>query len=372
MAMNIFGMKNRLVFIFTMSIIFIMLIVIIIKVNSNHNIKLTFNKGNIGNAKINITYTNKQDPFNDVFSYTISNLGINVSTEDNIRCTSGFANVEPLMKFLKQNNYNENDFTKKVGSLYMYRNYEGKNYYLLLNINTLPYCWNLIVENSGEYKLIKVIEVNKNTDNDYRFAVNIENINDRIYLYLDSGLYAINSDYSVECVKEWNLNRIFLEICNDGIRTHNTQIKYLDNNLYLLASAEGYKEYYLVKYNISENSFEKFKTKHSAQGIITLNDNISIISVDENRVFIETYSSKLKCKEINDISDLNLNHFTKNTILNKISIIDGKLYILLSSIKEIEPRTYIFCLDSINFNLLGIKEITLKNIDYIIYGISIN
>ena len=170
---------------------------------------------------------------------------------------------------------------------------------------------------------------------------------------------------------QWDMNDVLTRICQLGIRPHNSKIQYKDNYIYILASSEGYKEYYVVKYDISKNTIDKYETNYCAQDIFEYKNEVILLSVCDNKVFFEKLiDNNVNSEEVVSISNLNLDEFRKNTPITKIIVKNDNIYITMSNNDENKPISYIFNIGANNYELLGFKEFQCTNAQYKIYGIN--
>lgn len=373
-AINILGKKKKRFLFFAMGIIFIMLIVLIYVIGTNksldyNNINVVRKKGTIDNVKLNITYCDKDNSFENFLSYEVKNDQITETTLHNVRSTMGFSNIEPIDRYVENNGMNSQEFCNKYGFLYMSLNNQGKNYYLLQGYNGNLYYWNLFFEENNEYKIIKISEGEVSNES-FQMAFKMEVKDDTLRVYLDSGLYEINSEFEVS-VMQWDMNDVLTRICQLGIRPHNSKIQYKDNYIYILASSEGYKEYYVVKYDISKNTIDKYETNYCAQDIFEYKNEVILLSVCDNKVFFKKLiDNNVNSEEVVSISNLNLDEFRKNTPITKIIVKNDNIYITMSNNDENKPISYIFNIGANNYELLGFKEFQCTNAQYKIYGIN--
>lgn len=339
------------------------------KANSQ-DVVITREVGNVDNTILNITYCGKENPFEDMLSYSIVDSNVKNIDTHNVRCTSGFANVVPIENYIANNDMTTSDFCQKYGVLYMSLYHDEKNYYLCQNIFSNPNCWNLLVEENGTWNFIKLCDMEDETEESFRFALKMQFEGKKLYIYLDSGLCIVDSNYEVS-IQKWNINKLFWEICNQDIRPHNTKVQYIDGYLYFLASSNKYKDYFVIKYNISKEEIQKYKTNYSAQEILNVNNNIVILSINENKVFLEKfYNNSIEYQEISEITDLKLENFKKNTPLTKIINYGEGFYLTLTNADDSNPKNYIFNINYKDLELLGFEEVVLKNRNYNLYGIS--
>ena len=358
-----------------MSIIFIMLIVLVLRITiwrsaNQQDVIITKTIGNIQNTNINITYCGKENPFDDMLSYGINGSNVNEINNHNVRCSVGFADIVPIDEYVLKNNITSEEFCQKYGFLYMYTSNKGKNYYLLQDTFGNSPCWNLLIEDSGKWDFIKLCNTEKETQDSFRFALKMEFKEDDLYIYLDSCLCIVNNKNEISIIN-WNLNELFLEICNQDIRTHNSKVKYIDGNLYLIASTEKYKDYFVIKYDTKNRYIQKYKTNHSAQEVLEFDNEVIIISINENKIFLEKFSdNSLKCAEISSVTKLNLEHFKKNTSLTEVIEYGTGFYLALANADDSNPKNYIFNISYNNLELIGFKEIKLINKNYNLYGIN--
>lgn len=340
------------------------------KIVNSLDIKVTNKIGSIDNVNLNITYCGKENPFENMLTYSVFNSNIKSVSSHNVRCTYGFANVEPINNYINKSGITSSDFCKKYGSLYMSVYNKGQNYYLFQNVFNDPNCWNLIIEKNGNLEFIKLCDIEKNKEDSFRFAVRMEFKGEYLHIYLDTGLCIVNSKHEVN-IQKWDLNKFFGKVCNQDIRPHNSKVQYFDGCLYLLGSSEEYKDYFIIKYNISQEKIQKYKTNYSAQEIFEMNNNIVVLSLDDNKIFLETIcNNSVMCQEIKGITNLNLESFKKNTSLTKIINYDRGFYLTLANSDDSNPKNYIFNISYDNSELIGFKEVTLYNKNYNLYGIS--
>ena len=338
--------------------------------NPNYNnVEIIREKGSIDNLKLSITYCDKNNPFENFISYDVRDNGITEITSHNVRSTMGFSNVEAINQYVQKNELTSEEFCANYGFLYMSISNKNKNYYLLQGYNTDYYYWNLFYEENGNYKIVKLSESQINNNESFQMAFKMEFKDDILNIYLDSGLYEINSNFEIS-VKPWNMNEILSRICEMELRPHNSKIQYINNAIYLLASTEGYKEYYLVKYDMLKNTLETYKTNYCAQEVFEFNNELVILSTKDNKIFFERFISDiLNSKEVLQISELNLENFRKNTPLTDIIVDNSNIYLTMSNSDELNSKNYVFNIDFNKLQLLGFKEILCSNTQYKVYGI---
>ena len=313
--------------------------------------------GSINDLSVNMTFKDIDENFS---TYNINNNHSEKLNYINYKMGLHFGDDYFLKEYFKKNNISQESFCEKYGFIRGNYQYKDISVYTFSKFTKENDEWNVLIKNKDKYKILKLSDIDPkySKQNNLSFCLKIQIENEKIYIYLESGLYIIDNEFNIESIK-FDANKIFKEISQSNIIPSITRIQYIDNNLYVI-SADREFNFYLIKYDIINLSYTKYTLNFVPQCIDTLNNEIIILSSKQNRIFIETLNDeKIISKEIKDITNLNLKNFLTQTPVNKLVVNNNKLYFVFSN-NNTKNVVYIFCVDATSLNLEGFKEITLK------------
>ena len=246
--------------------------------------------GSNDNLGINITYMNMEEDFDSSFSIECSKDGIKNKSKRDVRVTTGFCDTSELDNYLLSIGYETNTkFLEENGYVSLYYQYKDKKYYLLQNIVSEPYCWNLVICNNGNYKFIKLSDIvinNNSTYPDLSFSKKVEFIDGKVRFYLNNGIYSLDLNDNVSYNK-LNLNEVFFNITKKfDYEIFASRIEFCNGSFYVVCRDKE-NIYYLVRYEKSTKKISKYKLSYNAQDITCINNVISIVSFTKNNIYIE-------------------------------------------------------------------------------------
>lgn len=367
---------NKVIRLITFSVVCIIAVVLTttaINLFNNKTIEdvvITNSKGKSNSIALNLTYMHNIETFDNTFTVIADNT-VKQKEESDVRVTTGFAAPKPIYDYVYKNGYKDIlQFRKEKGNVSMYYQYKNKKYYLLQNVTTKPYCWNLLIDNEGNYNLIelcKIAEPNNSNSSRLSFAKKIEVINNKIRFYVESGIYTVDNNNNIS-VNKLDLNTIFANISKEyNIKYSSLQIEYLDDYFYVLGKDDN--KSYLICYNVKENTSILVPLNHIAQDITIINGKIAVISVRKNRLYIEEYDEIIDCKSVDEINEFKPINFAIG-LYCKTLVDNNTISITLSGDPEISNnKTYFITLDLESLRLINYKEYTLKKDDYMLYGV---
>ena len=214
--------KRKKLIIISMAVLILTVAVFTATVNYISSMEEVNVKQILGNNQIisaNITYMNIEEGFESSFTVNCSQQGIIKKEKSDVRVTTGFCDTQKLDEYIVKQGYSNNfEFLQEKGYVWLYYYFKGKNYYLLQNTVTKPYCWNLLISQNDTHKLIKLSDINLEQSNteypEISFAKKVEYINGKVRFYLDNGIYIIDENENIEYIPI-NLNEIFYKITKD-------------------------------------------------------------------------------------------------------------------------------------------------------------
>lgn len=168
------------------------------------------------------------------------------------------------------------------------------------------------------------------------------------------------------------MNKIFSKIENEtNLEIFSTKITYLNNKFYVICKNVNNK-YFIIQYNLKNSSIKSIEIDYFGQDIISDGERVYILSTSKNKIYIKVFNETLNLFENNEIGNIeidNLDEFDTNLLYSKfMSYNNMLLFSLGNDIKFNDRKIYIFDVDKGNYNLIGMKEFSLKDKSYSIYG----
>lgn len=344
--------------------------------NSTKRVKINKTFGNNCDIGINLTYMNKIENFDNIFSIIAKGRKVEDKTKSDVRITTGFADTNALDNYIKLRGYNSNqEFLSENGYVSLYYQIKDKKYYLLQNKNTHPYSWNLLIENNGNFEFIKLSDIT-NDDNskipNLSFSKKVEYVDGKIRFYLDNGIYIVDINNKVEH-KKINLNEIFYNISKKyALTLYSTKIEYNDDHFFIIAKDKKNKSY-LINYDINKNTSTILPLNYDAQEITVVQKEIKVISVERNNIYLEEYNINENTITINKL--YSGERFSSESFIHDLhcSVIsyNNKLALSLSSeCSKSGVNTYVFCFDIDNqYKLQSYNDYLMSDDNFMLYGI---
>lgn len=317
--------------------------------------------GSINDFGINMTLENIDG---NVITYNIKKNNIKKLSYINYKMGLNFGDDYFFKEYLKLNNISEEEFFKKYGFIRGYHQYKDKYIYLLSKFSIGKNSWNILIKNKDDYKIFKIADIDDkySKQNNLSFCLKIDVVEEKVCIYLESGLYIMDNNYNVESIK-FDSNKIFSRLSEEGLVPSISRIKYMQENLYIISADKDFN-FYLVKYNVNSSEFTKYNLNYIPQCIDMVNNEIFVISSNKNKLFIEKIQNEnITCKEITEITNLNLESFMTQTPVNKLIVEKENLYLVFSNNNK-KDKLYIFNINPNSLRLEGFKEISLKNSDF--------
>lgn len=317
--------------------------------------------GSINNFSVNMTFENIDG---NVVTYNIEEDNIKELNYINYKMGLNFGDDYFFKEYLKLNNISEEQFFQKYGFIRGYHQYKDKYIYLLSKFSIGQNSWNVLIKDKNNYKIFKLADIDDkySKQNNLSFCLRIDVMEEKICVYLESGLYIIDNNYNVESIK-FDSNNIFSELSEENLIPSISRIKYMQENLYIISADKDFN-FYLIKYNISDSEFTKYNLNYIPQCIDIANNEIFVLSSNKNKIFIEKIEDEhITYKEITEITNLNLESFMTQTPVNKLIVEKENIYFVFSNNNN-KDKAYIFNINANSLKLEGFKEINLKNSGY--------
>ena len=320
---------------------------------------------------INITYFHDIETYKNTFTKVI--MGSSVSEKENgdAKITVGFADTYLLDQYVSQMEYASlQDFLKDNGYLTLYYNFKGTHYYLLRNTTTLPYSWNLLIASKNDFKFVQLSTIDPQKI-ESAYAKKVEYFDGAIRFYLGCGIYSVDSKGNVD-VTEINLDNAFRNIYEETkFNLLASRIEFYNNTFYVLATDETNRSY-LIKYDTISCECKTFQLQYLAQDIVIHKNNICVLSMNNDKIYLETFdylSDTIKVREFEAINKLKLGKLSKRSLWSSLSY-DGSLFFTFSTDIESDVKsTYLFNIDTNNFDILSANSYSMTDRNFNIYGL---